>query len=605
MAVVARPHQRVAVVEPGREVAAEVLRRVRAWGEGRGEVECRIVDAGDGNARVDRPDERRHLGEAGLALRRPDEVELGDEDPVRERHLLRALRMPLQPPPALHRVEQGDDAGEPIVSGDGVVAQPEGRHRAGDELVDDGRHVGEPRRLDDDAGKRQAAGLARRLVQLGDAGADVAAGRAAEAAGARHRDLRRSRGDEVVVDRDVTELVDDEAAVRERGRGEELREQRRLPGAEEAGEDDDRRPFAQAGHDLPPAKPADQRREGGHLGGAPFKSTSMVQFRVDTHQRYNITNGGPTGRKSVLMLDVVIIGGSFAGLAAALQLARASRSVLVIDAGSPRNRTSPAAHGVLGWDGAAPADILARFRADLEPYGTVEVVKAKVSGVRGEADMFRLQLADGSGVETRRIVLAHGVSDSLPPIAGLANGWGRTVLHCPYCHGYEVKGQSLAVLAGNPMSAHQAVMLRSDWSDTVTFIPNGVTRLDHALLQTAGVRIDTRTPTAAESKGDGITLRFSDGTTARHAALFVAPRTSLAGSPAEQLGCDLAEGPMGPFVRVGPMAQTSVNGVFAAGDLARPAPNINFAISDGTMAGTGCHASLVFPSFVQPLAAAA
>jgi len=301
------------------------------------------------------------------------------------------------------------------------------------------------------------------------------------------------------------------------------------------------------------------------------------------------------------MMDVAIIGGSFAGLTAALQLGRASRTVSVLDAGAPRNRSSPGAHGVAGWHGIPPADILARFRADLQPYPSISLRTGVVTGVQGSQDAFRLLLDDNEQVFARRLILAHGVRDILPEIPGLTDAWGRRVLHCPYCHGYEMKGGSLAVLAVHPMSAHQALMLRADWSKQVTLITAGMEEFDWEALEQAGVRVERGGLAAVTEVPGGIDLTLTDGSIERHAALFLSPKTLLAGSPAEQLGCMLADGPMGLFVRVGPMAQTSIPGVFAAGDIARPMPNINFALADGAQAGSGCHASLLFPGFVKPL----
>ncbi len=254
-----------------------------------------------------------------------------------------------------------------------------------------------------------------------------------------------------------------------------------------------------------------------------------------------------------------------------------------------------------GWDGAPPKDILARFRADLESYPSVSLRGGEVVRTSGENGAFVLDLADGATIDARRVLLAHGVRDVLLDVPGLAAAWGTRVLHCPYCHGYEVRGGSLAVLAAHPMSAHQAQLLRADWSENVTLFTNGIEELDLDELDRAGVRIDHRTLQSVAEDKDGLDLRFADGSTDHHCALFVAPRATLDGSPAQQLGCALAEGPMGPFVKVGPMAQTSIVGVFAAGDVARPMPNINFALADGAQAGGGCHASLVFPGFVQPI----
>lgn len=300
------------------------------------------------------------------------------------------------------------------------------------------------------------------------------------------------------------------------------------------------------------------------------------------------------------MLDVAIIGGSFAGPSAAMQLGRASRSVVVIDSGRPRNRTSPAAHGVPGWDGVPPTEILDRFRADLSAYPSIRLLDGRVCGLRGATDGFTIETEGSAPVQARRLILAHGVRDILPDLPGLAEGWGRTVLHCPYCHGYEVKGRPMAVLASSPMAAHQAHMLRADWSDDVTLLVNGVQGFDLAALTSGGLKIEHRRPVGI-TNGDDAEVRFDDGQVAGFAALFMAPSIRLSGSPAETLGVGLSDGPMGPFVRTGPMQQTDIPGVFAAGDLSSPMWTVNYAVGDGARAGAGCHQSLLFPDVVPSL----
>lgn len=295
------------------------------------------------------------------------------------------------------------------------------------------------------------------------------------------------------------------------------------------------------------------------------------------------------------MQDVVIIGGSFAGLTAALQLGRASRNVTVIDAGVPRNRMSPTAHGVPAWDGTPPLDILGRFRADTGAYPTVAFVKGEVTAVSGGQDSFEVALATWETVGARRIILAHGVRDTLPDVPGVAEAWGRSLLHCPYCHGFEVRSRPLAVLANHAVSGHQAKLLRTDWSDDVTLLTGVDGTFVPADFKDEDFKIDTRAVVGLAPANHGIAVEFDDGETAEFAAMFIAPRVSLAGTPAETLGCAVADGPLGPFVQVGPMGQTSVPGVFAAGDCARPGHNVTSAIGDGAMAGIGCHQSLVFP----------
>lgn len=300
------------------------------------------------------------------------------------------------------------------------------------------------------------------------------------------------------------------------------------------------------------------------------------------------------------MFDAAIVGGSFAGLSAALQLARASRSVLILDEGLPRNRMSPAAHGVPGWDGVPPTEILARFREDLAKYPAISLMDGRAEDVSGALDAFMVTTEARSPVHARRIILAHGVQDVLPDLPGLAEAWGRTVLHCPYCHGYEVKGRPLAVLASGPMAAHQAHMLRADWSEEVTVLVNGVEGFDAPALESAGIRVDDRVPLRLVP-GDGIRVSFHNGPDAEFAAIFTAPGIDLTGSPADRLGVGLSEGPMGPFVRTGPMQQTDIPGLFAAGDLATPMWNVNFAVGDGARAGAGCHQSLLFPDLIEAI----
>jgi len=160
--------------------------------------------------------------------------------------------------------------------------------------------------------------------------------------------------------------------------------------------------------------------------------------------------------------DAIVVGGSYAGLSAAMQLARARRRIVVIDSGLPRNRFTRAAHGFFGQDGKAPFAILQEARRQLLAYPTVEMVEAEVLNARKSEAGFIVALKDGGEMEAARLVLATGLRDELPPLPGLQERWGITVLHCPYCHGYEFGGEELGVLANHPMAAHQAMMI-PDW----------------------------------------------------------------------------------------------------------------------------------------------
>ncbi|WP_345900394.1 NAD(P)/FAD-dependent oxidoreductase [Martelella sp. UBA3392] len=294
--------------------------------------------------------------------------------------------------------------------------------------------------------------------------------------------------------------------------------------------------------------------------------------------------------------DVLIIGGSFAGLSAAMQLARARKAVLVLDTGMPRNRFAEASHGFPGQDGQSPADITTRLREELSAYPTVRFHDEAAVSARREGNGFRVSLADGSNVTARRIVLAYGVRDSLPDLPGLAERWGASVLHCPYCHGYELDRQPVGVLARGEIALHQAMLL-PDWGPTTLFT-QGLLQLSPdqvQALKSRDVRIED-TP-VAELIGSGSTLeavRLEDGRMVALAGLFLAPVTAPSSDIAAQLGCEMREGPTGPYVAVDQMQATTVAGVFAAGDLASPMPNATLAAAAGVMAGGAAHRTLIF-----------
>jgi len=293
--------------------------------------------------------------------------------------------------------------------------------------------------------------------------------------------------------------------------------------------------------------------------------------------------------------DAVVVGGSFAGLAAALQLARARRRVLVVDAGRPRNRFARTSHGFLGQDGRPPGLILDTARKQLLAYPTAECRPGEVAAGRVHEAGTELTLASGEAVVARRLVLATGVIDELPPLPGLRERWGVTVLHCPYCHGYEVAGRRLGVLATSELSIHQALLV-PDWSDDVTLFTNDVLSLDadqRAALASRRVRVCERPVVDLLGDVQELTgVRLQDGEVIPVDALFIGPRTRLASPLAEQLGCELYDGPLGPVIRTDERKETTVRGVYAAGDAARFPHTVSWAVADGVMAGIGAHQSL-------------
>lgn len=294
--------------------------------------------------------------------------------------------------------------------------------------------------------------------------------------------------------------------------------------------------------------------------------------------------------------DAIVVGGSFAGLSAAMPLARAGRQVCVLDSGRPRNRFASASHGFFAADGMPPLSLVAAAREKLGRYPSVRFVDSAATAAEATSDGFAVTLADGGRLDGKRLVLAFGLTDDLPAIPGLAERWGQSVIHCPYCHGFEFIDQPVGVLATMPPSSHQASLI-PEWGPT-TFFLNGGAMPDaptREALAARGVTIEPASVVALEGRSPGLDgIRLADGRLVAIAALYLAPRTRFQSALAEQLGCALEEGPFGPVVRTDAMKLTSVAGVYAAGDIARSMHNATFASADGFMAGSALHQSLVF-----------
>ncbi len=290
--------------------------------------------------------------------------------------------------------------------------------------------------------------------------------------------------------------------------------------------------------------------------------------------------------------DAIVIGGSYAGLSAALQLARARRRVLVIDAGVRRNRFARASHGFLGHDGREPAALAAEGKTQLLAYPHVRWRDGAVSQAHAEEGGFRVFTREGASERARKLVIACGVVDELPALEGLAERWGRSVFHCPYCHGYELEQGRIGVLATGAMSMHQALML-PDWGPTTLFLDDAFVpdAAQTAALAARGTAVQAgRVARLLETA----TVELVDGRRFAMDGLFTASRTHLASPVAAQLGCALDEGPTGAFIRTDGWQATSVPGVFACGDAARAAGNGAISVGAGAMAGAAAHRSLMF-----------
>ncbi|KWX65809.1 NAD(P)/FAD-dependent oxidoreductase [Mycobacterium sp. NAZ190054] len=294
------------------------------------------------------------------------------------------------------------------------------------------------------------------------------------------------------------------------------------------------------------------------------------------------------------MWDCVIVGGGAAGLSAALVLGRARRHTLVVDAGAQSNLAAHGIGGLLGFDGVPPAEFYAQGRRELKRYPSVQVCDGEVVSAAAGAG-FTLGLADGSTVQTRRVLLATGMRYQSPSIPGLAELWGRSVFHCPFCHGWEVRDSPLAVLADGDRAVHMATLLRA-WSDDVVLLTKDLADAHRSRLAEAGVTVDDRT-VAELSSADGEleAVVFTDGTSLARRGLLVATTLHQRSALAAELGVKFAApGPVSvEAVEVDGMYRTSVPGVFAAGDTCAQMPQVAAAIAAGSAAAASVMASFL------------
>ncbi|WP_457963812.1 NAD(P)/FAD-dependent oxidoreductase [Arthrobacter sp. D1-29] len=290
--------------------------------------------------------------------------------------------------------------------------------------------------------------------------------------------------------------------------------------------------------------------------------------------------------------DVVIVGGGAAGLSAALVLARARRKILVADSGGPRNGPAPHMHGFLSRDGMPPAELLAVGRAEVKSYGG-ELLEGEVTElVTAGSSGFWVLMAGGRRISARRILVATGLRDELPDIPGLADRWARDVLHCPYCHGYEVRDRQLGVLGGGPDSVRYAQIVRQWADDVVLFVPAGfltVRQRSELVARSIGiVEGDVTRVLVEDDRLHGV--ETDDGRIVHRDALFVPPRFVPNNDLLARMGCELDDA--GWAVRDG-AGQTTVPGVWIAGNVANPRAQVITAAGEGSTAAMAINADLV------------
>jgi thioredoxin reductase len=302
--------------------------------------------------------------------------------------------------------------------------------------------------------------------------------------------------------------------------------------------------------------------------------------------------------------DVVVAGGGAAGLSAALALVRSRRSVLVVDAGSPRNAPADGVHNYLSRDGFPPAELLAKGRAEVTGYGG-EVVTGTVTSAKSlDGAGFQVFLEDETGprtVSARRLLVTTGLVDELPDIPGLAQRWGRDVLHCPFCHGWEVRDQAIGVLASGPMAVHQALMFRQLSEDVTLFPHTGPDLTDEQRERLAARRIAVVEGEVAglEVTGDRLTgVRLTSDTVIPRQALTIQPRFTARADLVAALGLEPVERVVdghvvGSFVPAEPTGATAVPGLWVAGNITDIMAQVISSAAAGLMTGAAINGDLV------------
>jgi thioredoxin reductase (NADPH) len=299
--------------------------------------------------------------------------------------------------------------------------------------------------------------------------------------------------------------------------------------------------------------------------------------------------------------DVVVIGGGAAGLSGAVALSRSRRRVLVVDAGEPRNATASHVHNYLAREGTSPADLLAVGRAEVAAYGGTVVSGSVTTVERRDDGGFRLTLADGRRTEARRLLVTTGLVDELPDVAGVTERWGRDVLHCPFCHGWEARDRAVGVLATGPMALHQALMWRQLSADVTVFRHSGRGFAEDEMEQLAarGVRVVDSEVAGLVIEDDRLTgVRLVSGEVVAREFVVVTPRFTARSELLSALGLETTEHVVngtvvGAFVPADPTGATAVPGVWVAGNVTALMAQVIASAAAGLMAGAAINGDLV------------
>ncbi|MBC8161363.1 MAG: NAD(P)/FAD-dependent oxidoreductase [Roseiflexaceae bacterium] len=331
----------------------------------------------------------------------------------------------------------------------------------------------------------------------------------------------------------------------------------------------------------------------------------------DAVQVGGATNGSGRGA----WYDVVVIGGGAAGLSGALALGRSRRSVLVIDGGQPRNAPAAHMHNYLSRDGTAPLDLLAVGRAEVAGYGGQCMAGSVATVERMDGDparaRFQVGLSDGTTVSARRLLVATGLLDELPEVPGVAERWGRDVIHCPYCHGWEVRDQAIGILATGPMTVHGALLFRQLSADVVVFQHTAppLSAEQAEQLAARGITVIAGEVAALEVRDDRLVgVRLRSGAFVPRQAVVVAPRVGARAALLRTLGLEttaleIAGSVIGSYIAADGTGATSVPGVWVAGNVADPMAQVITAAAAGLKAGAAINADLIAEETTRAVAA--
>lgn len=297
--------------------------------------------------------------------------------------------------------------------------------------------------------------------------------------------------------------------------------------------------------------------------------------------------------------EVIIIGGSYAGLSAAMALGRSMRSVLIIDSGLPCNRQTPHAHNFITHDGVPPQVILSNAKQQVQSYPTIRWIAATATGAVQTEMGFEVTTDDGKGFKTKKILIATGLKDIMPAIGGFAECWGISVLHCPYCHGFEVKGMKTAII-GNGDLGFEFTKMISHWTKDLVLLTNGVSTLteeQRMKIEVNGIKVvENELTNIVHHNGYVEQVNFANGDTIKVSAIYAKPAFVQHSRIPEDLGCEFTES---GILKVDSVQKTTVKGVYAAGDNSNPTRSLSFAVASGGLAGVAVNRELIDESFVQ------